>query len=353
MNDEKEKGRKFDISINTPPEGYKASLRSRVLVGLVLVILFVPSFFVGSYFFFVVVALFCVLAILEAIFARHRRYGWYVYVVTFLVTLSYVYWFTIKGNMAAYSKDPNNFVFSLVNHFSNFGISIFGIGASLLLYFLIAILDKNFDFSDVSYFFTFTLLIGLGFQAVYCLRYYPSSFAMNDPNLLWGGLKGEELLKAPVFKYFMSANLLLFLVVGALMNDTCAYFGGIYFGKHKMNERVSPHKTWEGFAFGLAGGFIFCLIYGLTLASCDMPILPTLTLDKWYWIVFCSLAIPLFGDLGDLAFSLIKRALHIKDYGNVLKGHGGILDRVDSIIFSSIGLMMILIMIEHNWNFFL
>lgn len=349
------KERKFDIGVNTPPEGYKASLRSRVIVAFVMIALFVPSFFLGGYVYFAAVALFAILAILEVIFAPHRRYGWYVYVITYVVTLSYIYWSTIKANLNAYFSDPSSFVFSLESKYFTFGISVYGIGASLGLYFLVAIFDKNFDFSDVAYFFTFTILIGLGFQAAYALRYYPAYLALGPFKDFewWNGLSEAALSKEPFFQYFLSACPLILMVGGTLMNDTCAYFGGIYFGKHKMNERVSPHKTWEGFAFGLAGGIVFSLVFAFVLAACGCPILPFLDLEHWYWIVLCAVVIPLLGDLGDLSLSLIKRGLHIKDYGNVLKGHGGILDRMDSLMFSAIGLMMIFTMIEHGWNFLL
>ncbi len=349
----KNKERKFDIGINVPPEGYKASLRSRVIVALILMALVVPSFFLGGYVFFSVVLLFVVLAIIEMIFAPHRRYGWYVYLITFVVTLFYIYWSTVKANIQSYIDNPNDFVFSLESQYFSFGISVYGIGVSLFLYFLVAILDKNFDFSDVAYFFTFTLLIGLGFQAAYALRYYSAYLALGpfkEFEWFWG-LKGEEAVAHPLFQYFLSSCPLILMVGGAIFNDTFAYFGGIYFGKHKLNERVSPHKTWEGFIFGLIGGILFSLLFAFIMAATGYPILPFLTLDKWYWIILCAIAIPLLGDLGDLSFSLIKRALHIKDYGNVLKGHGGILDRVDSLMFSSIGLMMIFVMIENGWNF--
>ena len=348
----KNKERKFDISVNTPPEGYKASLRSRTIVAIILLIIFVPSFFLGGYFFFAAVSIFVVLAILEMIFAPHRRYGWYVYLITFLVTLTYIYWTTFKANIVAYMADPENFVFSLESKYFSYGIPVFGICASLVLYFLVAILDKNFDFSDVAYFFTFTLLIGLGFQAAYALRYYSAYMALGPfKDFVWfNGLSSTGVTSSAFFQYFLSACPLILMVGGALFNDTAAYFGGIYFGKHKMNERVSPHKTWEGFAFGVAGGFLFSFIFMMVLAGVGYPILPFLTLDKWYWILLISILIPLMGDLGDLSFSLIKRFLHIKDYGNVLKGHGGILDRVDSILFCAICLMMVFTLIERGWN---
>jgi phosphatidate cytidylyltransferase len=86
------------------------------------------------------------------------------------------------------------------------------------------------------------------------------------------------------------------------------------------------------------------------MAATGYPLLPTLTLDKWYWILLLSMAIPLLGDLGDLSLSLIKRHWKIKDFGSILPGHGGILDRVDSDMFVCVGLAIIVIFITNGWN---
>lgn len=345
----------FDLEINTPPAGYKASLRSRVIVGLILIAIFVPAFVLGGYVFFGLLSIFAVLAILEILFAPHRRYGWYVYVFTFLVTLGYIYWSTFKANGLDYLNDPSHFVFSLSSQHFSLEISIFGVAVSLAGYLLIAILDKNFSFSDAAYFFTFTLLVGIGFQSAYGLRYFPTYLAEGPySDYAWAfGLSGESLTKDPRFAFFLSAMPLFYVVFGTLMNDTFAYFGGIYFGKHKLNERVSPSKTWEGFFFGVIGSWIVSLAFLLGMAAGGLPILPFLDMNHWYYIVLVCFLTPFLGDFGDLSFSLIKRALHIKDYGNILKGHGGILDRCDSILFAAIGLMILFVLIEHGWNLFL
>jgi len=346
--------KKFDLALNTPPDGYKASLRSRIIVAAILLAILLPAFILGDYVFLAIGAVFAALAICEVSQAPRRRYGWYVYVVNFVIVLSYIYWAFIKANVYSWLTSPDTFSFSLGSEYFTVNISCFTVITSLFAYFLIALLDKNFGFEDVAYFFTMTFLIGIGFQCTYALRYYPTTLAAGTfKDYIWAfGKTGAELIGTPYFSYLLSALLLFFVVAGAVMNDLFAYFGGIYFGKHKLNERVSPHKTWEGFAFGLAGSWIFNLAFGLSMAAAGIPILPCLDMEHWYWILLLSLAIPLLGDLGDLSFSLVKRALHIKDYGNILRGHGGILDRIDSILFSAVGAMAILIFIQNGWNFF-
>jgi phosphatidate cytidylyltransferase len=106
------------------------------------------------------------------------------------------------------------------------------------------------------------------------------------------------------------------------INDTGAYVTGMMFGKHKLFPRISPKKTWEG----LAGGTVFTLV-----ASIWMNRLMGI-LEPADWIVLAIIA-SVFGVYGDLTESLLKRNAGIKDSGNLIPGHGGILDRFDSILF--------------------
>lgn len=106
-------------------------------------------------------------------------------------------------------------------------------------------------------------------------------------------------------------------------NDTGAYLAGSTFGKHKLFERVSPNKTWEG-AFG---GAILAMVTGYLFAYfSESSIL--------HWVA-ASFIIVVFGTLGDLTESQIKRSCGVKDSGNILPGHGGILDRFDGVLFSA------------------
>ncbi len=342
-----------NIEINTPPEGYKSSLKSRVIVALILFVTAVPTFILGGWYYFFSVMAFLVLAIAEVIKAPRKKYNWFVYVATYAIILSFVYWMFFKGNMAAYKADPEHFVLSLADYYEGFEVSVIGIAASLLVYCVVGVLDKNFGLDDVAYFFFMSLLLGLGFQSFYFIRYFPIQMAYSAKgSITWGGLPyNSTLVENGLFKYLGSFELLLFVFVGPIFNDIAAYFGGVYFGKHKLNERISPKKTWEGFYWGLIVGFVVTAAFGLILAATGHPVLPFLTIDKWYWILLIAILEPVFATIGDLSFSLIKRYYDIKDYGNILRGHGGILDRCDSIIFSSIGAVILLILIKNGWNF--
>lgn len=104
-------------------------------------------------------------------------------------------------------------------------------------------------------------------------------------------------------------------------NDSFAYLSGRFLGKHKMFERVSPKKTWEG----TIGGTVFTVIASVIIAYFTES-------DFLFWVVSALIVSPL-SILGDLLESLIKRDLGIKDSGTILPGHGGILDRFDATLF--------------------
>ena len=107
------------------------------------------------------------------------------------------------------------------------------------------------------------------------------------------------------------------------VNDTGAYCTGVLFGKHRLFERISPKKSWEG----SIGGAVFCVIAAFVMAH----FFPFLSLGVW---VGLGLVIVVFGTWGDLTESLLKRTLGIKDSGNILPGHGGMLDRFDSALMA-------------------
>ncbi|MET0974892.1 MAG: phosphatidate cytidylyltransferase, partial [Leifsonia sp.] len=107
--------------------------------------------------------------------------------------------------------------------------------------------------------------------------------------------------------------------------DTGAYASGLLFGKHPMAPRISPKKTWEGFA----GAVVASLIGGVLLATL------MLGMPWWFGLVF-GISILLSATIGDLSESLLKRDLGIKDMSSWLPGHGGFLDRLDSILPSAV-----------------
>ncbi|HLL80562.1 MAG TPA: CDP-archaeol synthase [Ktedonobacteraceae bacterium] len=118
---------------------------------------------------------------------------------------------------------------------------------------------------------------------------------------------------------------LLTLLLGTWGFDTGAFFVGHFLGRHKLAPTISPGKTWEG-AFG---GLVFTIAAALLFAMWPLGI-------PWYLALLLGVLLAVAATLGDLAESLIKRQTHVKDSGQIMPGHGGILDRVDSLIFGVI-----------------
>lgn len=111
--------------------------------------------------------------------------------------------------------------------------------------------------------------------------------------------------------------------------DTFAYLSGSLYGKTKMCEKISPKKTWEGTFSGIIAVIILALLFP------TIPFFASLYLATWKWVVF-GLLTAIFGIFGDLLESLFKRNAGIKDSGRLMPGHGGILDRIDSMLVSAI-----------------
>jgi phosphatidate cytidylyltransferase len=124
--------------------------------------------------------------------------------------------------------------------------------------------------------------------------------------------------------HFAFSFLGLFLLVGAA--DSGAYFAGKHFGQRKLAPLVSPNKTWEGVLGGFMACVLLALVYGLIFKFAYSERFP------WGFTLISPLLICLFSITGDLFESMLKRERNIKDSGNILPGHGGILDRIDGVV---------------------
>lgn len=175
----------------------------------------------------------------------------------------------------------------------------------LILYFLIFLIElyrkQKLPFVNISYTLIAPLYIALPLVLLYHLGYYNNNVFSGEFSfhIIWG------------FFFMLWAS------------DTGAYLSGKFLGKHKLFERISPKKTWEG---TIGGGVLsISVAYAISIYFNE--------LSTTQWIVMAILTV-VFGGLGDLVESMLKRSLNIKDSGNILPGHGGILDRFDGLFLS-------------------
>ena len=127
-------------------------------------------------------------------------------------------------------------------------------------------------------------------------------------------------------------NFYVWLVfAGAFLTDTCAYFVGCLLGRHKLCPTISPKKTIEGAIGGLFGGGLAFVVYGVIANSLFGQYLGGARFSL-LWLFLLGLIAAVASEIGDLVASSLKRQFNIKDFGNIFPGHGGMLDRCDSII---------------------
>ena len=166
----------------------------------------------------------------------------------------------------------------------------------------------------------------------------------TDPLSNWAfSLMGQIYIAFPISLLNIiyaeyNPHMLLAIFIFIWLNDTGAYCVGSTLGKHRLFERISPKKSWEGFW----GGILFCIVSAILFYYYCNDFFNGPGLTGW---ILLSILVSAFSTYGDLCESLIKRTLGVKDSGKLLPGHGGILDRVDSLLLvSPIALCFLLIL---------
>lgn len=297
------------------------SMRTRIISAIVAIVILLPAVIIGDWLYFAVICLATGIGVIEIIRCAKTKYSKVLYIIAFILAILILLWPIFKDI-------PFSDGWRLFDSYNNLYVSatilFVGIGLSAMT----IIMDKNFTIIDACFIFTTVFLIAFGFQCLLFLRYYPIH------------VMPERFDSTQYFNSFVNAEsclLLLFVVVGACLNDAFAYFVGVFFGKNKLNERLSPKKTWEGFFGGVILTALVLIGMAIILSVCKHPILDgVIDLERWYHVIILSFLIPLVSTCGDLFFSAIKRHYGIKDFSNIIPGHGGILDRADSILFAVI-----------------
>lgn len=156
-------------------------------------------------------------------------------------------------------------------------------------------------------------------------------FSVNDAFYLIGGIffLGVSFNLLIILRN-INLQYIIYLFLITIMTDTYALFGGMLIGKNKLLESISPNKTIEGMIVGTLVGTFIASTYYLVVVD---------TSSVFYVVILMTFFLSILGQFGDLVFSAIKRYFKKKDFSNLIPGHGGILDRLDSILFVILGFM--------------
>jgi phosphatidate cytidylyltransferase len=213
---------------------------------------------------------------------------------------------------------------------------------------LLALFAVDFEWPDLTP--ALFGILGLGLL-VYCTFFKPVEETIADASasifcLLYTGL---TLIALPTLREQANGpSLVAFLLFVVWAGDTAAYYAGRAWGRHKMAPSLSPGKTWEGAIASVAGSVVIAAVLVSLATVMQEPsnsaivswlerVFPSAVLaypdEIWYWVGLAAV-INVAGQVGDLAESALKRSAGVKDSGNLLPGHGGVLDRIDALLLA-------------------
>lgn len=200
--------------------------------------------------------------------------------------------------------------------------------------FLLLFVFMNFETDPFKYSIDYRIIIGmlLTFLLPVVLYHNQKKYNINDALYLLGGI----FFLGTTFHLFivirnMSIHMVIYLILITIITDTFALITGMLIGKTPLLKSVSPKKTWEGLIGGTIMGVTIPYIFYTTVIPLKI---------SWMHFLVITLFLCILGQFGDLVFSSMKRFYGKKDFSNIMPGHGGILDRFDSLIFVVLGYMM-------------
>lgn len=263
-------------------------MKKRILSAIIMILIFVPLLFIGGVPFTILMTLLALASMYELITIREKKKK----IPMLIKVISYL--LVIFSSILTYNQ--NIFSYTMSYQLISFIVLIF------LLPILLKSKSMDYDINDALYLVGSLLFINIAFNLILVVRNY-------------------------------SLNYLIYLLLITVITDTFALITGMYIGKNKLAPSISPHKTIEGFIGGaLMGTFVATTFYFTVIDSNISLVILILT------TAFLSV----IGQLGDLVFSSIKRTYGVKDFSNLIPGHGGILDRLDSIIFVILAFILVM-----------
>lgn len=260
-------------------------MKKRVISAIVALAIFIPIFIYGGFIYTVAMYIVSILGLREFLKAKNSKKS----IPVFIEFISYIIFTLI--------------VLSNINNSEMiYSVDFRVLSGLFLVYFIPTVFyhDRSiYSITDAFYLLAGIFFLGVSFSLMIIIR-----------NL--------------------SLDLIIYLFLITMLTDSYAYITGSLIGRHKMLKEISPNKTWEGMIGGTLTGTIISVVFYKIAVDATI---------STYQITLITLFLSIIGQFGDLFFSAIKRYFGIKDFSNIMPGHGGILDRFDSIIFVLLGFM--------------
>lgn len=257
-------------------------MKKRIISAIIMIIVFIPFLILGNNFYLVLGSILGILSLWE-LMRLSKNIPSYMQFLSYIVCLLLILY---KQDSVDY-YDIINFPI-LISFFFIYSFSVI-INGDL----------KKYNYKDGLWLFSITLILGLMFNSFIKVR----TIGLYD---------------------------VIYCILIATMTDTFALFGGKMLGKTKLSKEISPNKTVEGSVVGTLFGTIIGTVFYYFLIG-----------GREIWvIILLTLMLSIFGQFGDLFFSSIKREHKVKDFSNIIPGHGGILDRLDSLLFIIMGYLL-------------
>lgn len=322
----------------------------RIISGIVAIAISVPMILFGGWYTIGFSMILVGLATHEILsLPGSKRYNLGISIITYITVFVLVYWPFLKGNL---DTSSNHSLLTNSFYLDRYFISFIALIVYILILFTFSFCWENFRIEDIFYLFTMVFLVSTGFYSILFLRYFPVyQLSIANPDIPMTSLNGHV-------PNITTSFFLFFVLGGVFASDIGAYFVGVLFGKHPMNVRISPHKTWEGFI----GGVLLSLIFSFTFVLIsDVYLRNTLffgvidihnkPVSSWLYLTLFALIFPILDNVGGFLFSSMKRRYNQKDWGKVMPGHGGVLDRFDGALVTSMAIGILSYMISVNWSF--
>jgi phosphatidate cytidylyltransferase len=324
----------IDICYNKNKLKKEDFMKQRAITGIIVSLIMIPLilFDVLLIPFKIVIGLMAMLAVYELVRMYETKHELHLAnkIVIFLITAAL---YLVIGNVWL---GPNAFIYDMPLN------PMYVLFPAVIILFILCVFNAKMRDQSLGFSFLTIFYIGLGFGALTYLK-------------------------------VLGAEYLLYLLITTITTDSFAFFFGVKFGRHKMCPTISPKKSWEGAIAGTVFGTVFGTLFGVIILPTNsgtifdtaatfllenasavsmFDVLAVRTSPAWGLLsifIPLTLAISVIGQLGDLFASKLKRTYEIKDFGTILPGHGGILDRFDSALFAGTFLVFIFKVMSILW----